>query len=257
MKTRLIAAGLVLLAGALGASVFLVNRAARSADHLDSPAVVADPTIDINDVYTWMDGNNLVIAETLYPAAPIGGDAGSAAMFSTSAQYVLHTTSSAAYPSSGANKYDIICTFAGTAPQTASCWGVANGVANEYVTGNASQTNGIASSDGKFKVFAGLRADPFYFNLDGFKNTVATVEAVAALPADAGGIASFTDAGCPNLSAAQSAILVGDLTHSPDGGPAQDFFKTLNALAIVVSLDKSLVQTSSNPIVSVWAATHK
>jgi hypothetical protein len=252
MKTRHIAAGLALLAGGLGLSVFLVNRSAKSADHLDSPATRADSTIDINDVFTWMDGNNLVIAETLYPAAT------TSSMFSTAAQYVMHTTSSAAYPSTGANKYDVICTFTGsTAPQTISCWGVANGVANEYVTGNASQSTGITSTDGKFKVFAGLRADPFFFNLDGFKNTVATVEAVSALPADAGGIPSFTDAGCPMLTTGQVQALDYQLMHAPDGGAPSDFFATLDALSIVVSLDKSLVSSSSNPVVSVWAGTYK
>jgi len=249
MKTRHIAAGLALLAGGLGLSVFLVNRSAKSADHLDSPATRADSTIDINDVFTWMDGNNFVIAETLYPAAT------TSSMFSTAAQYVMHTTSSAAYPSTGANKYDIMCTFTGTtAPQTITCWGIAGGIgtgtANEYVTGNASQSTGITSTDGKFKVFAGLRADPFFFNLDGFKNTVATVESVA-------GSLTFNDAGCPALTSGQVALLDGELMHAPDGGAPSDFFATLDALSIVVSLDKSLVSSSSNPVVSVWAGTYK
>lgn len=225
--------------GALAAGV-LVQKAARSADHLDSPATQADPTVDINDVFSWVDGSNVVLAMTLYPAAP------TTALFSDSVQYAIHTQSGASYTGGTSGNYDVICTFSGTAaPQTAQCW-AGN---NEYATGHADSASGIASADGKFKVFAGLRADPFFFNLDGFKNTVSTVESVA-------GSLTFNDAGCPALSSGQSALLVGQLSHAPDGGAPNDFFKTLNALAIVVSIDKSLV-TANGPIVSVWASTHK
>jgi hypothetical protein len=219
----------------------LVHRAARSADHLDSPAVVADPAIDIADVYTWMDGSNFVAAMTLYPAA------GTGTLFSDSAQYVIHTTSGATYGATS-NKYDIICTFTGTAaPQTVQCWGGTN----EYVTGDPSGTSGISSKDGSFKVFAAMRADPFHFNLAGFKNTVATVQSVE-------GSLTFYDSGCPILpptGAVSAATLRSQLATQVDGGPAVDFFQSLNALAIVISINKTLV-TAGGPIVSVWGATY-
>ena len=71
--TTVLATASVLTAGVL------VNRAAKSADHLDSPSVRADSTIDINDVYTWMDTNNFVVAVTLFPngspdSGMLGGD---------------------------------------------------------------------------------------------------------------------------------------------------------------------------------------
>jgi len=48
------------------------------------------------------------------------------------------------------------------------------------------------------------------------------------------------------------------LSHSGDGGAPVDFFKTLNALAIVVSIDKSLVtKNGANPLVATYASTHK
>lgn len=238
MKARgWIATTVVGAAGVLAAGL-LVHKSAQSADHLDSPATKADPTVDINDVFTWNDASNLVVAATLYPAAPTG------TLFSTSAQYVLHTSSGAAYGQTNKG-YDIICTFSGTtAPQTAKCWGGNN----EYVTGDASGATGITSTDGKFKVFAGLRSDPFFFNLDGFNATIAAVEAAGAIPTN--------DAGCPLVPPATAAFLVNQLSHASDGGAPTDFFATLNALAIVVSIDKTLV-TTGGPIVSVWASTHK
>lgn len=117
------------------------------------------------------------------------------------------------------------------------------------MSGDASQAAGLSSADGKVKVFAGLRADPFFFNLDGFKATVADVE-------QATGSLTFNDAGCPTLDTATSTALVNQLKSSPDGGAPQNFFAPLNALAIVVSVDKSLV-TKGGATVSAWAATYK
>jgi hypothetical protein len=97
-------------------------------------------------------------------------------------------------------------------------------------------------------VFAGLRADPFFFNLAGFKNAVSTVEGALPLPAD--------EAGCPQIDGPTGAALRSQLMTAPDGGPAQDFFAPLNGLAIVVSVDKALV-TKGGPILSTWASTHK
>lgn len=239
MKARGWIATTIVGAACVTTAAVLVHKAARSADHLDSPATKADSTIDINDVYSWVDGNNVVLAMTLYPAAP------STALFSDGAQYVFHVSSGAAYGATSGD-YQIVCTFTGTAsPQTTQCWGGTN----EYVTGNAS-TSGITTTDGKMKVFAGLRADPFFFNLDGFHNAVNDVENLNPAPT------GTTDAGCPLILATQAAQLRNDLTHGLDGGAPTDFFATFNALAIVVSIDKSLV-TTGGPVLAVWASTHK
>jgi hypothetical protein len=240
MKARgWIATSVVGVASVLAAGV-LVHSVARSADHLDSPATKADSTIDINDLYTWNDATNVVFALTVYPAAP------TTALFSDTAQYVIHTASGGAYPVGG-NDYPIICTFSGTtAPQTASCWASTD----EYVTGHADSTTGISSTSGKLKVFAGLRADPFFFNLAGFKATVGLVESAAS------GL-TFNTNGCPtNISAPTSAALVNQLKTNDDGGAPNDFFAPLNALAIVVSIDKTLV-TKNGAFVAAWASTHK
>lgn len=231
-KSRALAA-LAVLAG--GAAVLGYSVRALSADHQDSPAVTASPTADINDVFTWMDGNDVVLAMTVYPAAPTG------ALFDDRVQYVFHTSSGAAF-GAASTPVDVIATFDVT--QKISLWVGTS----EFVTGDASPTSGLTSADGKVKVFAGLRADPFFFNLDGFKNTVATVKSVAS------GL-TFNDAGCPSLTQDQSTLLVGQLGSAPDGGAPVNHFATFNALTIVVSVDKSLL-TAGGPVVSVWAGTY-
>jgi hypothetical protein len=238
---------MVVVGGACLATAVIHPRLARSADHLDAPATKAEAAADINDVYAFLEkpgvaDTKVVYAMTVFPAAPAG------AKFSDSVQYVIHTQSGAAF---GATTSDlnIICTF--DAAQKAQCWAGAD----EYVTGDASAATGITSPSGKFRVFAGLRADPFFFNLAGFKNAVATVEGAA-------GSLTFNDAGCPNVNGPTSAALLGQLSHDPgDGGlgtidPPQDFFKKLNGMAIVVELDKTLATKGGN-IISVWGSTHR
>ena len=236
---------MVVVGGACLATAIIHPRLARSADHLDAPATIAEHPADINDVYAFLPSSELaagaathaVFVMTVFPAAPAD------AKFSDAVQYVLHAQSGAGFPTTTAD-YNIICTF--DAAQKAECWGGTD----EYAKGDASQAAGISSADGKLKVFAGLRADPFFFNLDGFKATVNFVDAnKAAL------LAGANDAGCPNVDNVTSGAAVKSLMTT-DGGTAVDFFKKLNGLAIVVQVDKTLV-TKGGPIVSVWGSTHK
>jgi len=225
------------LKGALALTVLSAASWAMAADHIDAPATIADPTADITDLYSWTDQGNVVFALNVTPLAMPG------AKFSDKVQYVIHTESAMKFGMAG-EKSDIIITF--DANQKASVWVGDKG----YVTGDASMVTGLASADGKFKVFAGLRADPFFFNLDGFKATVNFIDTnKAAL------LAGANDAGCPTVDNVTSGAAVNSL-KTTDGGTAVDFFKKLNGLAIVVQVDKTLV-TKGGPIVSVWGSTHK
>jgi hypothetical protein len=232
---------MVVVGGACLATAIAHPRLARSADHLDAPATKKEAAADINDVYAFMDGSNAVFAMTVLPAAPAG------AKFSDAVQYVVHTQSAPAF-GGGASDVNVICTF--DAAQIAQCWG-----GGEYATGDASSAAGIASKSGKLKVFAGLRADPFFFNLAGFQATVTAVE--GAVDGGGGAPLAFDTTGCPIVDPGTSAALVNLLKTNPVGGGApEDFFKNLNTLAIVASLDKSLV-TAGGPVVSVWASTNR
>lgn len=226
------------VAAASVAAAIATPRLARSADHLDGPAVQMDKSTDINDLYTWNDGANAIFALTVFPAAPAD------AKFSDQAAYVIHTSSGAAFGTTTSD-VDIICTF--TAAQVASCW-----AGDEYVTGDASQAAGITSTSGKMKVFAGRRADPFFFNLDGFNKVRDTVRTAAPS-------LTFDDAGCPQLNPATSTLIINTLKQDPNDAstaPAPDFFKNLNTLSIVVSVEKSVV-TKGGKFVAAWASTNR
>lgn len=230
------------LKGALALTVLSAASWAIAADHIDAPAAVADPTADITDLYAWSEPANVIFALNVAPLA------GADAKFSDKVQYVIHTESAAKFGSAG-EKVDIICTF--DAAQKISCWVGEKG----YVTGDASATTGLESADKSFKVFAGLRDDPFFFNLTGFKDTVSTVKAAIK-----GGGLMIDAAGCPALDGATSAVLVNKLktdpTSTPPGGAAKDFFAGKNVLSIVLSVDKKLLN-AGGPILSAWASTNK
>ena len=223
---------------ALWLAAALVTVRALAADHQDGAAVLTDPATDINDVFAWTspDGTKVNLVMDVFPAAT------TAARFSNVAQYVFHTTSSSAYGMAAAASEDILCTF--DTSQVISCWG-----GGEYIHGDASNTAGITSTSGKLRVFAGLRDDPFFFNLDGFKATASAVHGAA-------GSLTFDAAGCPALDAQTSNALVTQLMSAPGGGAPSDHFKGLNTLAIVIQIDKSLV-TKGGSTVGVWASTNK
>ncbi len=176
---------------------------ALAADHLDAPTVKLDATTDITDLYTWMDGNNVVFVLNVSPLATTTSKFG----VSTAAQYVIHTHSIDKFLGSTNTPVpvNIIATF--DANQKISLWVGAN----EYVTGDASPAAGISTTDGKVKVHTGLHDDPFFFNLDGFHAAEAAVEAATGLTSNV--------AGCPQLSAAQSTALVKALSTNPSPPP--------------------------------------
>lgn len=234
--------GMTWLRAAPALALMVGVSTALAADHLDGPGVKTDASTDITDLYTWMDGGNVVFVLNVSPLAT------TSSKFSTTAQYVIHTTSTDKFVGGTTPQAaDIIATF--DASGKIQLWVGSTG----YVTGDASATAGLASADGKIKVFAGLRDDPFFFNLDGFHAAEAAVESAAS------GL-SFDPAGCPTIDQSTSTALVTalstDPTSSPPGGTAKDYFAGKNVLSIVVSVDKSLV-TAGGSLVSAWASTNK
>jgi hypothetical protein len=237
-KERLVMQTVRFLVLAIVMMLFL-SQSSRSADHVDAPGASADPAADITDVFAWMSPD----AQRVFLIMSLVRNATTASRFSDSVQYVFHTTSRSSFGTPPSPEVTIICTF--DQAQIIQCW-----AGNDaYVTGDASNSNGIVSDDGKFRVFAGLRNDAFFFNLAGFRETSRIVAgAAASLP--------FDPAGCPLLDAATSAALVTQLGTAPGGGPAVNNFDKFNVLAIVIEIDKSLV-TKNGPILSFWGSTNR
>ncbi len=242
----------------------LLATPSHAADHLDSLSLAANPMADINDVYTWMtpDALKLNLAMTVSP-----GDNG-LRTFGDSVQYVWHVISKASTDAADPTQVvarnaatdvetSVICTFVSNTK--ASCWVVSGTTVKGFVTGDPSATAGMTSGDGKVKVFAGRRSDPFFFNLQGFRNAIAGVKMAAATPGFA-----VTPDGCPKTLMDTDAAGLRTLLSTQQTGagvPAcspttLDCFASFNVMAIVVQVDKTLVNATGNNFLSVWASTH-
>ncbi len=242
----------------------------QAADHLDATALATNPMADINDVYAWMtnSGANVSLAMTVSPF-----DDGTHE-FGDAVQYVFHVTRYEALPQNAASitageESKVICTF--KAADNGECWVVdpSNKVV-DYVTGDFTAAGGVASADGKLKVFAGQRSDPFAFNFGGFlaaKKAILTACGNGDCPAVFAGANQTDDAGCPQFPATTVEPLVNLLTHPPaadvDLGNGEkcaagepDCFAGRNVMAIVVDLDKTLVTTGTKELLGVWGSTH-
>jgi hypothetical protein len=233
----------------LGIGALLVAHSTQAADHLDSPGAIANPMADITDVFAWNTSDAMKV-NLVMDVSP--GDPGTR-HFDNTVQYVFHVSSTSAIDSQTRTETKVICTFA--SDTDAQCWVGTK----DYVKGDPSAAGGMTSADGKVKVFAGRRADPFFFNLNGFKDTVATVVTVAG-----GGTLMTDGAGCPTIDAGTASLLRGKLTegaqgpatHAPCSGSSANCFADLDVMAIVVQVDKTLLNEGTNKVLAVWGSTH-
>jgi hypothetical protein len=239
----------------------------RAADHADGPSAtqsLMDLSGDITDVYTFLDGSNVVLI------MDVGANATSSSKFSNVVQYVFHLNGITGLSDMAPFASNLVCTFDAT--QKISCWLQQGTTTVDYVNGDASATAGLMSASGKLKVFAGVRDDPFFFNIQGFRKVTGFVAAnlTALAPIiDGAGCPQLDAPGSPVSSAAVRALLKSQTDGSTPG--VDDFAKggkaaaplgiaTLsgNVLSIVVSIPKAvLTNNGAKPILGVWASTHK
>jgi hypothetical protein len=169
MSKSKLAASFVLLIALLSLTIGLVARPGRAADHLDSPTTKTDGRVDINDVYIFHPGNpgsqNLnrtVVAMTVNPAA----GAISGTEFHPDARYEF------LFDLDGDARADGNIRVRFGSPQV-------NGRQRVVVTGNLEDeevfkvrgwTEEVIEGEGGVRVFAGLRDDPFFFDLNSFND---------------------------------------------------------------------------------------
>jgi len=232
---------------ALGMAASLLPTApASAADHRDGQFALEDPSTDINDVYSWVssDGASVYLAMTVFPFTSAG------AKFSTAAYYVFHTNNRPAAGGAGTN-VDVICGF--DAAQKISCWFGST----DFVSGDASVDTAPLTTSSGISVFAGLRTDHFFFNLNGFNEARKTVKAGVA-----GIVAIINGNACPSSAGASAgkttmATALADLSHDTGGtlAPADQFLNQ-KTLAIVLKIPVAMLNTSG-PVLAVWAGTHR
>ncbi|MDB5755790.1 MAG: hypothetical protein JWR56_2218, partial [Massilia sp.] len=215
------------------ALVLLGPAAARASDHLDTPTVIADPRADIGDLFAWTssDGRRLNLVMTI-----VGHS------FSDKMDYVFHVDSGKAFGKTRRTTA-IHCSFPSKGITRCSAG------RDDRADGDASHPTGLQSSKHRFRVFAGLRDDPFFNNVKGTRAAYSVVF-------DALERGTARDpAGCPLLTEDHAANLLTEWRHT-DGRPANNFLKGWSPASIVISIDLPLVAKGGN-VLAVWAATQQ
>lgn len=160
----LLAGGLAIVAG--GAALLLPGDLLRSADHLDPPSrtdpasdSTPDRAADIADVYAWAAGGNMNIAVTFAGPAPVSQPA-------TYDRDVLYRV----FISNDGNPLNTEITVqVRFGPGAGNTFGVqATGIPGSGTITGPVETD-LTSGGTKFR--AGLFDDPFFFDLQGFRET--------------------------------------------------------------------------------------
>jgi hypothetical protein len=270
---------LAFLGGAAGLGIVAVLgiHSSRAADHGDALSLVplsanapGNPMADLNDVYAWMttDATNVNLALTVSPfdnLSPV------ARHFSPSVVYAFHITSRPGFGMPGMES-KIICKFVDDT--NGECWVTdPSGKTIDYVKGDLSIADGRLSASGKFRVFAGKRSDPFFFNSGGTKAAVVAAETLCGggnaangrCPPGSPGGTFQDDAGCFKADAATANVLRQDIktqsatnrSDTPCNDTTNiDCFISANVMAIVIQIDKEELLLGADKHLSVWASTH-
>lgn len=213
----------------VGLAVVCATRGAMASDHLDTPRVIADARADIGDLYAWIspDGRRLSLA------LPIVGHA-----FSDRLTYAVHIESGPAYGATRA-AVALSCRFPNGEVECR--------LGHDLARGHGDSPQGLVSRSGRFRVFAGLRDDPFFNNVRG---TRAAYD-IAAKALRAG--AATDAAGCPTFGPSTVAAIRDQWSHTA-GGPPQNLLAGWTPASIVAEIDLRVV-TRGGPILALWATT--
>jgi hypothetical protein len=208
-----------------------VGGSALASDHLDSPTAISNPQADIGDMFAWVSPNG----RQLNLVMDIVGKS-----FSDKIQYVFHIDSGKEYGKTTATT-SIVCRFPDA--QTADCR-----VGDvDYARGDANHPQGIEGLEHRFRLFAGLRDDPFFNNV---KGTRAAYEvAIAALKKGA----TVDSAGCPNFDQATSEAIMYQWRHT-NGGPATNLLAGWTSSSIVIAVDLDAVNQGGK-MLAIWGTT--
>ncbi|HUF54128.1 MAG TPA: DUF4331 family protein [Dehalococcoidia bacterium] len=187
------ASSALLIAGvlfAVAAAALWALNPASGADHRDSPAAEANAALDITDVYAFRspaNNDNLVVGFGVNGlTAPTSNDS---ARFNASATYTLHVDVDGDLADDATVNVD----FDDATPQNFTITGLGDAITGAVTP--AGQSANVVSAGG-ISAFAGLRDDPFFFDLTGFKSFVAGPYVPAAgLRADGAGAPADAFAG--------------------------------------------------------------
>lgn len=238
-RLRAIVPAVALAASAL-ALIAIRPHLGRASDHQDTPEVELSQRMDINDLYVFPGSAADRIAIALTTASPITpAQAAGNFAFDPNLLYQIKVDNNG----DAIEDYVFQVTFEGSgATQKVHVRGpvkpMQTGTQNTIVA-NAPEVMGtvgapIGSAPG-MQVFAGLRDDPFWIDLETFMRILPDRKPVS------GPLSQIPDT--PSASAWRN--------------PGVDFLRGLNALAIVIELPTAQLTAGGTPKLGVWATVSR
>ena len=238
---RGVAGGLV--AAAVGG--VLLARTGTASDHQDTAEVELSPKKDLNDVFVFpgRTADRIVLAMTV--SSPITPAQARTRGFGTDVLYQFRVDNT------GDAREDVVLqvTFEGTGPdQTVTVRGpvapLYKGPVSRLVTRGPvvrGRTNTVLGSATGMQVFAGVRDDPFFIDLEQFFRILPDRKP------EAGPLSMLPET--PTASAFRGP-------NPPfAGGTPVDFLRGFNGLAIVIELPESLLTRAGSGRIGVWGTT--
>ena len=213
------------------AATFAAGRVFAS-DHQDTPEVELNQTMDINDVYAFPGSSPDRIVLAMTTASPI--TPGTALSFNPNLLYQLKIDNTGDAVED--KVIQITFTGTGTSQQVHVRGPVApaqTGTMNTLVPNGpeiSGPVNAVIGSTTGMQVFAGLRDDPFWIDLEQFFRILPDRKPVS------GALSRLPDT--PTATSWRN--------------PGVDFLKGINALGIVVELPKSELTSGGNAKIGVW-----
>ena len=214
-KYAFVAAGVIATAVGVGRLV--------ASDHQDTPEVELNPRMDINDVYAFPgSGGTSTDRVTLVMTTSSPIPSGTNAEFDPNLLYQLKIDNTA----DGKEDLVIQARFDGNGGYTITgpIAPASTGQIGTIVSGGTTVTGtvGQSATGGNLQVFAGLRADPFFIDLEQFFKII------------------------PDRRPATGPLSVPQTQQATAfRSPGVDFLRPFNALAIVVELPKSQLVSST------------
>ncbi|MBC5809364.1 MAG: DUF4331 family protein [Candidatus Eremiobacteraeota bacterium] len=215
-----------------------------------SAAVVNRPGADISDVYLFpspTNSNNIVAVMNVQPGLPAGS--GTTAFFDTNVLYAMKFDtrySSEAIGNRPSENIIVQFSFGAVTNGAQQVFVYGPGTPNETGTNTTLLSSGFATGtglvnktfvSGGLTVFAGVREDPFFFDLTQFFKIVPDRNAGSTATSCLPGVGSAT---CP----------------TGFNSVGTDFFNNANVLSIVIEMPRSTLQFSgSTPVIAYWATT--
>ncbi|HEX9267853.1 MAG TPA: DUF4331 family protein, partial [Candidatus Limnocylindria bacterium] len=220
---RFIEIGVGFAAAAMIAVVATAPLGSRAADHLDAPNLASREDADINDVYVFEAATpgRTAIAVTTSPAAGVIGPIN----YATNVRYKINVDRNGDAVEDLAYVLDFSTPSGGSQAYTVTRYTGANArtLAQGVALGGGMRGAITSLKDGGV-VFAGLRADPFFFDLAAFRHVVLGA---------ANGRTGFCD---------------------QPGPSGIDFFAAFNTNAIVIEVPNDSLSDSGGKI-GVWSTT--